>query len=185
MSAFKRSPLLLLLGFAVACGGGDPASDSGPRLVQVDGPVQMVTDPDLAQVMDVAEDADGTLWVLSAHPPFVRTYGPDGERLAAFGEAGEGPREFGIAQALVRPPAGSGMGVLDSQRGYLHALDSDGTHRGETRIGRSMPFPHEVRFGFFGDLGRAWHTEQGVVQDLPPAFAGGAAPYDFWRGTLG
>ncbi len=185
----RPSLLLAATGLAVvlvACGDGNQTADTeGPHEVAVDAVTGTVQDPELSLVMDAAIDAEGNVWVLSVYPPHVRVYSSDGAPMTAFGDSGAGPGEFGNPRTLLPPPVGEeGMRVADTRRAVVRHFTPDGALQGERAVGAQMPLPHEIRFGFFGDLGRVWAVPGGVVQDAPPAFGGAGAPVDFWRAEL-
>jgi hypothetical protein len=175
-------PFLLLLG----CDPATSARDVGPAEIQVDEPVHVVADDDLAQIMDIRPDAGGRIWVLSAHPPFVRVYDDGGARLAAFGRPGGGPDEFGLARSLVPPDHDrEGMGVLDSGRARILHFSSEGEVVERTTVEAQMPFPWEMQSAFFGEPFTAWRTPEGILQDVLPAGPlGGGGPWDLWAGRL-
>ena len=68
--------------------------DTGPA-------TSAVTDTLLFGVRDVAVTADGDVWVLSRHDPFIRRF-TAGRLVAAFGRSGAGPGEFRAPWSFVR-----------------------------------------------------------------------------------
>jgi hypothetical protein len=188
VAARSAVPALLSLLLVVLPGCDPEASnrETGPTPIQVDAPVQVVQDEDLSQIMDVRPDPAGRTWVLSAHPPFVRVYDEDGSRLAAFGQPGGGPDEFGLARALVPPGnEGAGMGVLDTRRARILVFSPQGDVLDETGVQAQMAFPYEMQSAFFGEPFTAWRTGAGILQDvLTTGPWGGGGPWDLWAGRL-
>jgi hypothetical protein len=200
MATLRRilSPFLVMsvtIGLA-ACGDpGAAGPGAGPEMLDVTDLPATVQDEDLALVRDIRLDAEGRVWVLSGHPPFVRIYEEDGARVAAFGQPGGGPAEFGAAWALVPPvrnaveEGADGMGVFDNRRGTIRTFAPDGTILAEERLDTFTPLPPDTRQVFFGDLAWVWRVEGGLLQDRYPAAPEvGPMPmsqaYDFWQAEL-
>lgn len=92
-----RGPLLslsALLGCATAPAVSESVLDTGPVITTV-------TDTLLFGIRDVAVTADGEVWVLSRHDPFIRRFSA-GRLVASFGRQGEGPGEFRAPWSFVR-----------------------------------------------------------------------------------
>lgn len=96
----KKGPLLslgigaLLGSCAPGQAGSEPVLDTGAATVPV-------TDTLLFGIRDIAVTADGDLWVLSRHDPFIRRFRA-GQLVASFGRQGEGPGEFRAPWSFVR-----------------------------------------------------------------------------------
>ena len=181
-SAVSLVIFLALLGCAEA-GVGE-----GPIQLEVTAVPVTVEDADLVQVSDLRTDPEGRTWVLTRYPPLVRVYGEDGAREAAFGELGDGPREFNAAWALVAG-GDAGIGVVDNRRWTLRYFAPDGTLRLEQEIEGDFTFPAEIRDVYYGDLGWTWDVAGGLLQDrYPPPPAGMPMQmqqaYDFWAAEL-
>ncbi len=182
----RSQPVALLVPFLflAGCGSEPPTPADGGFPVGVIGPVWTVDDADLVAVMDVKDDGDGGIWVLSAHPPFLRSYDEEGQLRWSVGRAGQGPAEFAIPTALLAPAGGEGVEVLDGERGRILHFGSDGELVGAQSVERQPAIPHEFRTAMFGEMGRGWRLSAGVIQDRLPEGMGSISPWDFWRGRL-
>jgi hypothetical protein len=113
---------LCLATFLGSCHTGSGRSE----LVMDTGPaISAVTDTLLFGVRDVAVTADGDIWVLSRHDPFIRRF-TGGQLVAAFGRSGEGPGEFRAPWSFVRGDRLIPPRVFDPGARLIVRLDTAG-----------------------------------------------------------
>ena len=87
--------------------------------------VSAVTDTLLFGVRDVAVTADGDIWVLSRHDPFIRRF-TAGRLVASFGRSGAGPGEFRAPWSFVRGDRLIPPRVFDPGARLIVRLDTAG-----------------------------------------------------------
>jgi hypothetical protein len=110
--------LALLAGCGSSPGDSRPVLETGPA-------VSAVTDTMLFGVRDVAVTADGDIWVLSRHDPFIRRF-TAGRLIASFGRRGEGPGEFRAPWSFVRGDRLIPPRVFDPGARLIVRLDTAG-----------------------------------------------------------
>lgn len=139
----------------------------------------------IGEPQSIAADSKGVIYLLDAHGPVVRAYGPDGVHIRNIGRDGEGPGEYsspdGIAvlddgRLLVRDPPNARITVFDSlgtllqewpltggfntsTRFFVDHEDNGYTH---TLLERGVD-PWDWRFGLIR------YTPEGVISDTLPA----------------
>lgn len=120
-------------------------------------------DDALWQVLDVATDRAGTLWALTASPPFVHAFERSGTRVAQFGRKGDGPGDLRFPQALWPDDTPKGVTVWDP--GLARAASFLPTS--ELVASRSLPMGGSVRTNLddvsFGAPFRARREPDGAV----------------------
>lgn len=92
----------------------------------------------IAGVEDLAVLPDGTVWVLNSVEPFFVGFAPRGDVVAAHGQAGDGPDEFGAPSGFVVGGWDGEAWVLDSRRHALIRISRPDAERLE------IPLPREV-----------------------------------------
>ncbi|HSH45154.1 MAG TPA: 6-bladed beta-propeller [Longimicrobiales bacterium] len=111
--------------------------------------------PDMfGQIMSLAVDPAGRVYVLEGQAQEVRVFDADGAHVRTFGRSGGGPGEFGRALRLDLGPDGN-IWVADPQNNRLSVFDTAGTYLdGHTMAGgfTIIPWP-----GRFDDAGRYYY----------------------------
>ncbi len=106
--------------------GGCHSGLAEDEIVRETGPaVSAVTDTLLFGVRDVAVTADGDIWVLSRHDPFIRRF-TAGRLVASFGRSGAGPGEFRAPWSFVRGDRLIPPRVFDPGARLIIRLDTAG-----------------------------------------------------------
>jgi hypothetical protein len=119
-----KGPLLFLCVGALL--GGCAAGPAGKEYVLDTGPATAtVMDTLLFGVRDVSVTADGDVWVLSRHEPFIRRFRA-GQLVASFGRSGEGPGEFRAPWSFVGGDRLIPPRVFDPGTRLIIRLDSAG-----------------------------------------------------------
>lgn len=77
-------------------------------------------------VMSLAVDGDGRIYVADSQANDIRVFSPEGECVRTFGRSGEGPGEFRLLAGIVWQPPGF-LWTIDSIRERLTVFDSLGT----------------------------------------------------------
>ena len=138
-------------------------------------------DDALWAVRDLSE-IEGTLWALTESAPFVHGFEPQGERIATFGTAGEGPGEFRAPYALWPGESDGTVTVWDA--GLSVALTLAMT--GELVSSRPMRILGVIRADIgtvtFGDPFRVFRVPGATV--LGRYDSGVARANDLWHGKL-
>jgi hypothetical protein len=115
----------LSLCLASLLGSCDSGSAEDEIVLEAGPAVSAVTDTLLFGVRDVAVSADGDIWVLSRHDPFIRRF-TAGRLVAAFGRNGDGPGEFRAPRSFVRGDRLIPPRVFDPGARLIVRLDSAG-----------------------------------------------------------
>jgi len=113
---------LCLASLLGSCGSG-PAEDE--LVLETGRTVSAVTDTLLFGIRDVAVTADGDIWVLSRHEPFIRRF-TAGRLIASFGRNGGGPGEFRAPWSFVRGDRQIPPRVFDPGARLIVRLDTTG-----------------------------------------------------------
>ncbi len=182
------APVLALVAAAMlaACSLDDGTSDAAdfdhPEAIDDAALVVLGSSDNLARVVDLEVDDDGSLWILNDAPPFFVALDGEGRELHAGGRRGGGPGEFGQPAALVR--LDSGVWSWDSQRGTLAKVSgADGLDAGADM--RTLPLRESgggpMRAANFSDAlvvgARAWVEASGdevVLARIPGGPTGNA-----------
>lgn len=115
----------LSLGAAFLLGGCASGSFEVAPVMETGPAVAAVADSLLFGIRDVAVTADGDVWVLSRHDPFIRRF-TAGRLVASFGRRGEGPGEFRAPWSFVRGDRLIPPRVFDPGARLIVQLDSAG-----------------------------------------------------------
>lgn len=108
MSRQPRLPFVPIL-VGLACSGADHTSRMPVERIGTEALTLLSPPSDtLWGIRDVVQ-TEGTYWVLTSTAPFLRSYGSQGSRIAAFGRGGSGPDELRVPHALW---PGDGVGTV-------------------------------------------------------------------------
>ncbi|MDE2795436.1 MAG: 6-bladed beta-propeller [Gemmatimonadota bacterium] len=77
-------------------------------------------------VMSLAVDGDGRIYVADSQASEIRVFSPEGECVGTFGRSGEGPGEFSLLAGIAWQPPGF-LWTIDSVAERLTVFDSLGT----------------------------------------------------------
>lgn len=163
-----RKTLVAIVATAFSPGAGcSPGAPAEAPLVRIGEERVAFASPEddaLWQVRDVAE-SDGTFWALTASPPFVHVFGPDGVRVAQFGRKGDGPGDLRFPRALWPDVADAGAIVWDPGLGTAQrlSLGADGTRAASRSIPTSGVVRADLDDATFGNPFRARRERSGAV----------------------
>ena len=158
----RRLPLrllFLLLGCGSSPGDSRPVVETGPA-------VSAVTDTMLFGVRDVAVTADGDIWVLSRHDPFIRRF-TGGRLVASFGRRGEGPGEFRAPWSFVRGDRLIPPRVFDPGARLIVQLDTAGREQARVSYRTTWGFVRsDIEDVSYGQVFRASSPSDGELVSL-------------------
>lgn len=139
--------------------GSEPVLDTGPATATV-------TDTLLFGIRDVAVTADGDLWVLSRHDPFVRRF-TAGRLVAAFGRQGEGPGEFRTPWSFVRGDLRIPPRVVDPGGRLIIRLDTAGRELARSSFRTTWGFVRsDIEDVSYGQVFRAFSISETELVSL-------------------
>ena len=176
---FAFVPILI----GLACSGPDHSSSRVPLERIGTEALTLLSPPSdtLWGIRDVVE-TKGTYWVLTGTAPFLRAYGRQGSRIAAFGRDGDGPDELRVPRALwPGDPVGT-VTVWDV--GRREALTFALT--GQLLEARPMPTSGVIRTDIsmvtYGNPHRAFQRAGAVI--VSQYTSGVSIGRDLWSGEL-
>lgn len=156
---------LQLFMLSLLAGCGSSSSDSQPVLET--GPaLSAVTDTMLFGVRDVAVTADGDIWVLSRHDPFIRRF-TTGRLIASFGRRGEGPGEFRAPWSFIRGDRMIPPRIFDPGARLIVRLDTAGNELARTSFRTTWGFVRsDIEDVSYGEVFRALSPSDSLLVSL-------------------
>ncbi len=171
---------VLLLG-GPSCAGERP---EGLPLFEIGEQSMTLLSPDDGSLWDVRDalEIDGVFWVLKASPPFLHGFDANGERVATFGAAGEGPGELRFPRALWAGEAEGSVTIWDAGSTAALTFSMDGRLLSTRRMPRLGGMRADIETVTFGDPFRLFRKEGATV--VGRFESGVTHGSDLWRGKL-
>ena len=172
--------VVLLLG-GPSCAGERP---EGLPLFEIGEQSMTLLSPDDGSLWDVRDalEIDGVFWVLKASPPFLHGFDANGERVATFGAAGEGPGELRFPRALWAGEAEGSVTIWDAGSTAALTFSMDGRLLSTRRMPRLGGMRADIETVTFGDPFRLFRKEGATV--VGRFESGVTHGSDLWRGKL-
>ena len=143
--------VVLALAALAGCGSAEPSNDDddAPLILTADDVHLLGTSDSLAVVQDLAVLDAGAVWVQNSVEPLFLAFDEGGGLVAAHGERGGGPEEWGAPVGLVVGGWDGEAWALDLRRHALIRASSPGEGRSEL----ALPEPAIPRGSVIGGMG--------------------------------